>query len=153
MSMSSSIINHVDQEATNMEVPRAEAEEAADNGAMAFLPNCILNLLDSIRGLLIDYYPQTFGAVDMPPSPISFIITSLYAFAEMKSQGSDFPFTTHPGFVNVALICLILYGLASASEHFISAIFPGSFYAIIVRLVRIGCLCTMVICLASLFCF
>lgn len=157
--MPSSIDNHVDQEVIDMEVAGAEAGEAERvtfSLAIAFLFNWIariLNLLDTIGGLLINYYPQTFGAIDMPPSPITFIIASLYAFAEMKSQGSDFPFKTHPGFINVALVCLILYGLASAAEFFIYAIRPGSVYGMIVHLVRVGCLCIMVMSLASLFYF
>ncbi|XP_042751858.1 uncharacterized protein LOC111878374 isoform X2 [Lactuca sativa] len=107
--MPSSIDNHVDQEVIDMEVAGAEAGEAERvtfSLAIAFLFNWIARILNLLDTI------------------------------EMKSQGSDFPFKTHPGFINVALVCLILYGLASAAEFFIYAIRPGSVYGMIVHLFK-----------------
>ncbi|CAH1453804.1 unnamed protein product [Lactuca virosa] len=49
------------------------------------------------------------------PSPFKFIIICLAVFAEMKSQGSEFPFKTHPLSMNIA--GLLFYGLASAAQY------------------------------------
>ncbi|KAI3689721.1 hypothetical protein L2E82_47687 [Cichorium intybus] len=48
---------------------------------------------------------------------------------------------------------LLVYGLASAAEHFISAtrLGPSSVYAIAAHSGRIGCLCILVASVASLF--
>ena len=115
----------------------------------------IVNLQEAVHRLWINYYPPTFGesTLIMPPCPLSFIITSLYAFADIKSQGSEFPFHTHPRSINVAVTSLLFYGLASGAEHFIcvSRLGPVSVYAMVARLGRITCLCILVVSLASLF--
>ncbi|KAI3689727.1 hypothetical protein L2E82_47693 [Cichorium intybus] len=87
------------------------------------------------------------------PSPLKFIIIGLAAFAEMKSQGSEFPFKTHPRSMNVAVTSLLFYGLASAAEHFISAtrLGPASVYAMVAHLGRIGSLFILVASVTSLF--
>ncbi|CAH1453803.1 unnamed protein product [Lactuca virosa] len=138
--------------------PPAEANHCTFRLVIASFYKCIahiVNILEPLHRLWINYYLPTFGesAVIMPPSPLSFIITSLYAFADIKSQGSEFPFNTHPRSINVAITSLLFYGLASGAEHFIcvSRLGPTSVYAIIARLGRISCLCVLVASLASLF--
>nr|KAJ0200335.1 hypothetical protein LSAT_V11C600333630 [Lactuca sativa] len=73
---------------------------------------------------------------------ISYIVSLLKtAFAEIKSQGSEFPFKTHPRSMNIAITSLLFYGLASAAQHIISAckrFGPASVYAIVAHSGRIG---------------
>ncbi|KAI3689715.1 hypothetical protein L2E82_47681 [Cichorium intybus] len=58
----------------------------------------------------------------------------------MKSQGSEFPFKTHPRAMNAAITSLLFYGLASATEHFISAtpLGPASVNGIVAHSGRIA---------------
>ncbi|GJY26536.1 hypothetical protein Tco_0401262 [Tanacetum coccineum] len=89
--------------------------------------------LEAIRGGLLapmfnlgsNYYLQVVSAeegVIMPRSALTFIITTLVAFVEIKSQGQPgFPFETHPRAIMVAVTSLPVYGLASAAELGVSA--------------------------------
>ncbi|CAH1453801.1 unnamed protein product [Lactuca virosa] len=157
--MPSPMNNPVDEEAMVVHVePPAEANIITFNFVIEFLFNFIAHIVNHMKPLAqvwINYYERTFReeAVIMPPSPFSFIVTSLCVFAEIKSQGSQFPFQTHPQSMNIVVTSLLFYGLASAAEHFISVthLGPTSVYAIIARLGRICCLCILVACLASLF--
>ncbi|KAL4565679.1 hypothetical protein LXL04_029782 [Taraxacum kok-saghyz] len=102
--------------------PSLETKNGALNFAIAILFKCIdhtANLLEPLTILWIQYYPRIFG--------------------EEASQGSDFPFRTHPGSTNVAITSLIFYGLASFAQHLISATGNGltSVYATIAQLGRI----------------
>ncbi|KAL7596926.1 hypothetical protein Lser_V15G30593 [Lactuca serriola] len=122
-----------------------------------FLLKCIgyiVRLLERLGRLCMDYYQRLFGVVKLP-SPLKFIIICLAAFAEMKSQGSEFPFKTHPRSMNVAITSLLFYGLASAAEHVLSAtrLGPASVSTIVAHSGRIGSLCTLVASVASLFYF
>ncbi|CAH1453800.1 unnamed protein product [Lactuca virosa] len=159
--MHSAMDNPVYEEAIVVEVepqPPIEASHVTFSFVLTFLFKCIshiVNLLQPLAHLWINYYWRTFGdeAVIMPPTPLSFIITSLYIFAEMKSQGSEFPFKTHPRSMNIAITSLLFYGLASAAQHFISTctrLGPASVYAMVAHSGRIGCLCILVASVASL---
>ncbi|KAI3689720.1 hypothetical protein L2E82_47686 [Cichorium intybus] len=122
--------------------PPTEVYHQRVSSAIAFLSKCIrylITLLEGLGRLSMEYYPPIFGAIILP-SPLKFIIIGLAAFAEMKSQGSEFPFKTHPRSMNVAITSLLVYGLASAAEHFISAtrLGPTSVYAIVAHSGRIG---------------
>ncbi|CAI9260347.1 unnamed protein product [Lactuca saligna] len=147
----------LDEESVELE-PATRANEGTFNYA-AYLKKCIghmFNLLELLGCHWINYYSPIFGeeAIILPP-PLTFIITGLYAFAEIKSQGADFPFQTHPLSTEVAIASLLLYGLASAADHFISVVTPlgpASVYAIVARLGRLSCLCILMISLASFFC-
>ncbi|CAI9291354.1 unnamed protein product [Lactuca saligna] len=114
---------------------------------------CIVILLELLGRLWMEYYPRIFGEI-MLPSPLKFIIIGLAAFAEIKSQGSEFPFKTHPRCMNIAITSLLFYGLASAAQHIISVckrFGPASVYAIVAHSGRIGSLCILVASVASLF--
>ncbi|KAI3689738.1 hypothetical protein L2E82_47705 [Cichorium intybus] len=157
--MTSNTDNPVDkEEAVVVEIePPAEVNHGTFRMrfAIAFLLKCIryiVNLLERLGRLWINCYPQIFGVI-MLPSPLKFIVISLAAFAEMKSQGTEFPFQTHPGSMNVAVTSLLFYGLASAAEHFISAtrLGPASVYAIVAHSGRMFSLCILVASIASLF--
>lgn len=92
----------------------------------------------------------------MPPSTLTFIITILLGFAEIKSQGkSEFPFQKHPQIVMVSITSVVVYGLASLAEVVIAAagFDHASVYAIIARLLRLASLCVLVTSLATLFCY
>ncbi|KAI3689716.1 hypothetical protein L2E82_47682 [Cichorium intybus] len=135
--------------------PSAEVYHEKVSSAVSFFLKCtryIVTLLERLGRIWIDYYPQIFGVI-MLPSPLKFVIIGLAAFADMKSQGSDFPFKTHPRSMNIAVASLLVYGLASAAEHFISAtpLGPSSVYAIVAHSGRIGCLCILVASVASVF--
>ncbi|CAH1453809.1 unnamed protein product [Lactuca virosa] len=156
--MPSTIDNPVDKEeivVVKIETP-TEVYHGTFTFARAVLLKCIgyiVSLLKSLGRLWMEHYPQIVGGI-MLPSPIKFIIVGLAAFAEMKSQGSEFPFKTHPLTMNVAIAGLLFYGLASAAQHFISActrLGPASVYAIVAHSGRIGCLCILVASVASLF--
>lgn len=130
------------------------------NFTAIFLLQCLRNMfnLPGIPGGLVASLGHLFGeeGVIMPGSALSFIITVLIAFAEIKSQGnSEFPFQTHPHFIMVSVTSLLMYGLASATELLISAagLDAISAYAIIARLGRIGSLWILVASLACLFYF
>lgn len=116
-------------------------------------------LVDPLHHLWINYYPRLpFGEerVVMPRSALTFIITVLLAFVEIKSQGmSGFPFLSHPHTIMVSITSLLMYGLASAAELVVSAagLDPTSVYAIIARSGRIICLCMLVASLTCLFYF
>ena len=116
----------------------------------------IINILEPLLRGWIANYPRIFGEESLIklPDPLTLIITGLCSLVEIKSQGGDFPFQTHPRSINVALASLLVYGFTSALEHFVSAtgLAPISVYAIIARLGRIGCLFIMIASLASLFC-
>ncbi|KAI3689734.1 hypothetical protein L2E82_47701 [Cichorium intybus] len=126
--------------------PPAEDNHGAFSFAITFLFNCIRHM-ERLSRVWVNYYPRIFGEeeVIMFPSPLNFIVIGLYAFTEIKSQGSDFPFKTHPRSTNVAVTSLLFYGLASIAKHFISAtrLGPASVYAIIANLGRIGSLCIL----------
>ncbi|KAI3689719.1 hypothetical protein L2E82_47685 [Cichorium intybus] len=132
------------EEVVVMEIePPAGVYYGTVSSAIAFLLKrirYIVTLLESFGRLWMDYYPPIFRVI-MLPSPLKFIITGLAAFAEMKSQGTEFPFNTHPRSMNVAVTSLLVYGLASAAEHFISAtrLGPASVYAIVAQEGRICC--------------
>ncbi|KAL4565681.1 hypothetical protein LXL04_029784 [Taraxacum kok-saghyz] len=120
-----------------------------------FLLECmgyIVGLLEHLGCMWVEYYPRIFGVI-MLPSPLKFIIIGLAAFAEMKSQGTEFPFKTHPRSMNIAVTSLLFYGLASAAEHVISVtrLGPASVYAIVSHSGRIGSLCILLASVASLF--
>ncbi|KAI3689728.1 hypothetical protein L2E82_47694 [Cichorium intybus] len=122
--------------------PTAEVFHETVNSAIPFLLKCIryiINLLKRVGRLWMDYYPPIFGVIILP-SPLKFITIGLAAFAEMKSQGSEFPFKTHPRSMNVAVTSLLVYGLASAAEHSISAtrLGPASVYTMVAHSGRIG---------------
>lgn len=149
--------NPVDEEVAAVEVVTS-AEKGTSNFAIPLF-KCItqiLFLLQHVGRLWIKYYPRVFGeeTVIMPPSSLTFMISCLYAFAEIKSQGSEFPFRTHPQSTNVAVASLLFYGVASTAEHIVSAtrLDPASAYAIIARLGRVCCLWILVASLASLLC-
>ncbi|CAI9291349.1 unnamed protein product [Lactuca saligna] len=156
--MPSAIDNPVDKE--EVVVVKIETQAEVHHGTfiftIAFVLKCIryiVSLLKSLGRLWMEYYPRIFGGI-MLPSPIKFIIIGLAAFAEMKSQGSEFPFKTHPLTMNVAIAGLLCYGLASAAQHFISActrLGPASVYANVAHSGRIGSLCILVASVASLF--
>ncbi|KAI3689733.1 hypothetical protein L2E82_47700 [Cichorium intybus] len=138
--------------------PPAEVNHGTLSFAITFLFNCIghiVRVLERLSRLWVNYYPRIFGEeeVIILPSPLNFIVIGLYAFAEIKSQGSDFPFKTHPRSTNVAVTSLLFYGLASIAKHVISAtrLGPASVYAIIANLGKIGSFCILVASLASLF--
>ncbi|CAI9291347.1 unnamed protein product [Lactuca saligna] len=136
--MASAINNPVDQEeVVIVEIePPAEVHHGTFIFAIAFVLKCILyivSLLERFSRLWMYYYPRLFGEIILPP-PLKFIIIGLATFAEMKSQGSEFPFKTHPRSMNVAVTSLLFYGLASAAQHFISActrLGPASVSAIV----------------------
>ncbi|KAI3689732.1 hypothetical protein L2E82_47699 [Cichorium intybus] len=158
--MPSATDNHVDTEevlVVEIESP-AEVKHGKFSFAITFLFKCIghiVILLKRLSRLWVNYYPHIFGEeeVIMLPSPLNFIVIGLYAFAEIKSQGSDFPFKTHSRSTNVAVTSLLFYGLASIAKHFISAtrLGPASVYAIIANFGKIGSLCILVASLASWF--
>ncbi|CAH1453817.1 unnamed protein product [Lactuca virosa] len=112
----------------------------------------IFSLLERFGRLWTYYYPRIFGEI-MLPSPLKFIIFGLAAFAEMKSQGSEFPFKSHPRSMHVAVTSLLFYGLASAAEHFIyvTHLGPAAVYGMVAHSGRIGSLCILVASVASLF--
>nr|GFA03105.1 hypothetical protein [Tanacetum cinerariifolium] len=107
----------------------------------------VLNL-EAIRGGLLvrmlhlwsNYYLQVVFAeegVIMPRSALTFIISTMLAFVEIKSQGKPgFPFETHPRAIMVSITSLPVYGLASAAELWVSAsgLDHTSVYANIARL-------------------
>ncbi|KAI3689729.1 hypothetical protein L2E82_47695 [Cichorium intybus] len=154
--MASANDNPVDKEKVIVEIePPAEVFHETVSTAIAFLLKCIryiVTLLEHLGRLWMDYYPPIFGVIILP-SPLKFIIIGLAAFAEMKSQGSEFPFKTHPRSKNVAVTSLLVYGLASAAEHFISAtpLGPASVYAVVAHSGRTCSLCILVASVASLF--
>ncbi|KAI3689736.1 hypothetical protein L2E82_47703 [Cichorium intybus] len=148
----------VDEQAVvvHVETP-AEANHGIFNFVIAFLFKFITHIVNHLKPparIWINYFERIFGeeAVIMP-SPFNFIITNLYALVEIKSQGSENPFQTHPQSMNVVVTSLLFYGLASAVEHFISAtrLERLSVYSIIARLGKICCLCILVASLSSLF--
>ncbi|KAK1430526.1 hypothetical protein QVD17_13334 [Tagetes erecta] len=116
-------------------------------------------LVTPARHLWARYYPLVaFGdeLVVMPPSTLTFLITVLLAFVEIKSQSLlGFPFQTHPQLVMFSVTTLLIYGLASSVELVVSSVGldPTSVYVVISRLGRIGSLCVLVASLASLFYF
>ena len=153
--MPSAIDNPVDQEeVVIVEIePPAEVHHGTFIFAIAFVLKYIVSLLERFSRLWMYYYPRLFGEIKLPP-PLKFIIIGLATFAEMKSQGSEFPFKTHPRSMNVAVTSLLFYGLASAVQHFISActrLGPASVSAIVAHSGRIGSLCILVATVASLF--
>ncbi|CAH1453805.1 unnamed protein product [Lactuca virosa] len=148
--MPSAIDNPVDKEkviVVKIEPP-AEVHHGTFIFAIAFVLKCILyivSLLERFGRLWMYYYPRLFGEIILPP-PLKFIIIGLAAFTEIKSQGSEFPFKTHPRSMNVAVTSLLFYGLASAAQHFISTctrLGPASVYAITAHSGRIGSLCIL----------
>ncbi|KAI3689735.1 hypothetical protein L2E82_47702 [Cichorium intybus] len=157
--MTSAMDNPVYEEAMIVEVESpAEANNGTFNFAILYLFECIrqtIGLLEPLARLWINYYQQTFGeeAGIILPSPLSFVITSLCTFVQIKAQGSEFPFQTHPRSIKVVVTSIHFYGLVSMAEHFISSssVGPASVYAIIARLGRMGGLCILVVSLASLF--
>ncbi|KAL7596922.1 hypothetical protein Lser_V15G30599 [Lactuca serriola] len=156
--MPSAIDNPVDKEEIVVVKiqPPAEVHRGTFIFTIAVALKCILyivTLLERFGRLWMYYYPRLFGEI-MLPSPLKFIIIGLATFAEMKSQGSEFPFKTHPRSMNVAVTSLLFYGLASAVQHFISActrLGPASVSAIVAHSGRIGSLCILVATVASLF--
>ncbi|KAL8263741.1 hypothetical protein R6Q59_021871 [Mikania micrantha] len=112
-----------------------------------------------LGGLWAHYYPRAaFGeeGVVMPHSTLGFIISTLLAFVQIKSQGlPGFPFQTHPQLIMFSVTSLLIYGLASVAELVISAagVDRSSVYAITAHLGKIGSLCILVASLASLFYF
>ncbi|KAL7594197.1 hypothetical protein Lser_V15G30600 [Lactuca serriola] len=155
--MPSTIDNPVDKEevvVVEIELP-SEVCHGTFTFALAFLLKCIgyiVSLLELLGHLWMEYYRRIFGEIILPP-PLKFIIIGLAAFAEMKSQGSEFSFKTHPRSMNVAGTSLLFYGLASVVEHLISTSFlgPASVYAMVAHSGRIGSLCVLVATVASLF--
>ncbi|CAI9291355.1 unnamed protein product [Lactuca saligna] len=154
--MPSAIYNPVDEEVAVVEV-EPPPEAGTHNFGTAFMFKYIdqtFNLLEPVGRLWINYFPRAFGeeTVIMPPSSLTFMISCLYAFAEIKSQGSEFPFQTHPRSTNLAVTSLLFYGVASTAEHIVSAtrLGPASVYAIIARLGRICCLCVLLKALGSM---
>ncbi|CAI9291348.1 unnamed protein product [Lactuca saligna] len=140
--MPSTMDNPVDEEAMGLHV---EANNITFKFVIVFLFKCIAHIVTHLKPparVWINYYWGTLGeeALIMPPSPFSFIITSLCVFAEIKSQGSPFPFQTHPHSMNVVITTLLFYGLAYAAEHFMSAtcVGPTSVYTIIARSKALG---------------
>ncbi|KAI3689722.1 hypothetical protein L2E82_47688 [Cichorium intybus] len=155
--MASATDNPVNRKEVALEIePPAEFYHEVSS-AIAFFLKCIryiVTLLERLGRLWMDYYPPIFGVIMLPP-PLNFVTTGLVAFAEMKSQGSEFPFKSHPGSMNVAVTSLLVYGLVSAAEHFISAtrLGPASVYAIVAHSGRIVSLSILVASVASLFYF
>ncbi|CAH1453806.1 unnamed protein product [Lactuca virosa] len=145
--MFSATDNPIDQEKVVVVDIEPEVDSEPLIFAIAFLLKCIgyiVSLLELLGRLWMDYYPPIFGEI-MLPSPLKFIIIGLATFTEIKSQGSEFPFKTHPQSMNIAITSLLFYGLASAAQHIISAtrFGPASVYAIAAHSGRIGSLCIL----------
>ncbi|KAK1419045.1 hypothetical protein QVD17_28201 [Tagetes erecta] len=95
-----------------------------------------------------DYLQGAFSA-DMPSSSFTFVITSLFAFTAIKSQGdTKFPFNTHPQAIWLSVTCVLLYGFASAGQYLVTStarLGPNSVYAIVACLGRMVSLCILVV--------
>lgn len=103
-----------------------------------------------------NYHPQGAFKEDTLPSSFKFVITSLFALVAIKSQGdTKFPFHTHPQTVMLSVICVLMYGFASAAQHFfaVTRLSPNSVYAIVAHLGRMIALCILVACLVCLLSF
>ncbi|KAL8238756.1 hypothetical protein R6Q59_015323 [Mikania micrantha] len=113
-------------------------------------------LVSPLRHIWTHYYPRVaFGEVGviMPHSSLSFIINTLLALVEIKTQClPGFPFQTHPHIVMLSVTCLMMYVLAFVVELVVLAVgLDHAFvYVIIANLGKIGSLCTLVAALASL---
>lgn len=92
----------------------------------------------------------------MPQSTLGFIIISLLAFTEIKSQGNpESPFQTHPKAIMVSINSVVIYGFTSTAEVVISAagFDRTSIFALITRMGRMASLYILVTSLAYLFYF
>ena len=92
---------------------------------------------------------------DVLPQPtLNSIITYLLAFVSIKSQGHpDFPYITHHNSVLTAVICVVMFGFASAAEHIATRVDQPPVLKGVARTGRILCLFLLVIILTYLSCF
>ena len=92
---------------------------------------------------------------DVLPQPtLNSIITYLLAFIAIKAQNHPhFPYTTHHKSVLAAVICVVMFGFASAAEHIATRVDPPPVLKDVARTGRILCLFLLVIILTYLSCF
>ncbi|MFS7927683.1 hypothetical protein Hanom_Chr04g00311981 [Helianthus anomalus] len=163
----------MNQSTTQIDIPVAEPQPAKTKLAAMFTAaymivfECVRHILSlastairgglvtSLRHLWAHYYGRGVfgGGVAMPHSALSFIIKALIAFSAIKSQCfPGFPFQTHPILIMFSVTSLVIYGLASAAELFVSSagLDPTSVYAVTTHMGKIVSLCIMVASLAAL---
>ncbi|KAD4178295.1 hypothetical protein E3N88_26886 [Mikania micrantha] len=147
------------EQAAVIDAPLAAKTSILSIFSTTYLSHIYSQAAAMLGGLWAHYYQRAaFGeeGVVMPHSTLGFIISTLLAIVQIKSQGlPGFPFQTHPQLIMFSVTNLLIYGLASVAEPVISAagVDRSSVYAITAHLEKIGSLCILVASLASLFYF